>query len=362
MKIWVCYATAGSGHFRAAEAVYACLKENYPQIQARRVNILDHTNFLFANSYWRGYDFLISHLKFIWALGFRLSAFKPLCRVFNFFWRLNSSKFMQRLTKENPEIIIATHFFPADVAGYLKRNGRIDSRLVTIVTDFGVHTFWTQANSDAYLVGTNYTQQQLINHGINSDKIKVLGIPLRKGFSHAPSKDKGKREFSALLLTGAFGFPFIERIVEALFTEINLLVVCGKNQGLYKRLERKKYSGTRIFSFVEDIPSLMAQADCVITKPGGLSICESLAMERPMVFFGAIPGQEEINARVMQEYGCAITAKDLNSLIGIITDLKAHPEKLESMRASIRKIRKPNATDEICRYVSEATTYGAIAT
>jgi processive 1,2-diacylglycerol beta-glucosyltransferase len=346
----------GSGHRRAAEAVYHCLEKGYPELTVTLVDILDYTNFWFAKLYNHGYTLLVTHLKFIWAAGYHLSSFKCVRCFSNFFGRLNSSRFIKLLLKEQADIVLATHFFPAAIVAYLKGKAKIDSRLVTIMTDFCVHPLWVFKNCDDYIVGSDFTRNRLIDRGINQDKIRVLGIAISSGFSsrHQEEEEEEEEGLTALLVTGSFGFSLIEKVVGALYSKINLLVVCGNNQRLYNRLEQKRYIGVRLFGFTEDIPKLMSQADIIITKPGGLTIAEALVMELPLIFIGSIPGQETENARILESYGCAIDARNLKSLKDIIISLKAHPERLDSIRGNIKKIRKPNATEEICRYVKRS--------
>ena len=50
----------------------------------------------------------------------------------------------------------------------------------------------------------------------------------------------------------------------------------------------------------------MEAADLLITKPGGLTSSEALAMKRlPMLITHPIPGQEERNARYLLKQGVA---------------------------------------------------------
>jgi processive 1,2-diacylglycerol beta-glucosyltransferase len=58
----------------------------------------------------------------------------------------------------------------------------------------------------------------------------------------------------------------------------------------------------------------MAAADCLIGKPGGLTISEALARGLPMVIVNPIPGQEERNADYLLEEGAAIRGNNLPAL------------------------------------------------
>ncbi|MFH1678537.1 MAG: glycosyltransferase [Candidatus Omnitrophota bacterium] len=359
MKIIISYASAGSGHFRAALAIYHCLKEIRPGLNILLADNLKYANPLFAKIYTLGYTILVTRFKFAWAVAFWITSVKFFCCILNLICRLNCRKFINFLLEEQPDIIFTTHFLPAGIVDYLKQKGKIDSRLLTVITDFGLHPLWVLKNCGDYFVASEYTRNCLIRRGVGPENIKVSGIPIDSSFStgtppflhRSASSGKERAGLTVLLVTGSFGFALIEKAVKALYSRVNILAVCGKNQRLYDKLKRKRYPGVDLFGFTEDMHALMSRSDIIITKPGGLTIAEALAMQLPMVFIGGIPGQETENARILEDCGCAINAKDLKSLKGLIIDLKRNPEKLCLMRDNIRKIRKPDATGDICRYV-----------
>jgi processive 1,2-diacylglycerol beta-glucosyltransferase len=263
------------------------------------------------------------------------------------------------LIAANPDIIVATHFLPIGIAGFLKKRHKINSRLICIITDFDVHPLWVIEKIDQYIVGCPITAAQLNGFGISNDKIKIMGIPVDGKFSENIEKEGiykklnlEKNKFTVLILTAAFGFGPIEEIVNLLYRQVQILVVCGRNTGLYRRLAAKKYNSVRIFGLVDNIEELMAAAHLVITKPGGLTIAESLAMERPMIFFRAIYGQETKNAEILENYGVGINTKNLIDIREAVLNYKNSPQRLDAVKEKIRKIKKPNATREICAWLT----------
>lgn len=59
----------------------------------------------------------------------------------------------------------------------------------------------------------------------------------------------------------------------------------------------------RAIGFTGEMEKLMAAADLVVTKPGGLTISRCLALGRPMLLASPIPGREEHNAGYTMEEG-----------------------------------------------------------
>ncbi|MBF0489131.1 MAG: hypothetical protein HQL15_00750 [Candidatus Omnitrophica bacterium] len=104
-----------------------------------------------------------------------------------------------------------------------------------------------------------------------------------------------------------------------------------------------------ILGLVHNMPELMAASDVMVTKPGGLSIAESLVKKLPLVFFSAIPGQETGNIKVLKSYEVATDQGDLKEIVQKVDDLNANPETCERLRQKIELLSKPNAVKDIIK-------------
>lgn len=241
MKVLIVYASSGAGHRRAAEAIYDYLKDNHPDLGLKIVDVLDKTNALFRFDYTVGYSFLIRYAVSLWRFAFWLTEFKlfrflssPIATFVN---NINSISFIRYLIRENPDVIVSTHFLPSDIAALLKRNHKIKSKLVTVITDFGVHPYWVARGTDLYIVASDFTKERLLKEGVSLKMIKVFGLPFHPKFlkqfdrialSEKIGIDPGK--FTALLMTGSFGIGPLEKIAELLSPKIQVLVVCASNK------------------------------------------------------------------------------------------------------------------------------------
>jgi len=358
MKILVTYASAGSGHFRAAEAVYDYFKERSPDLELKLVDVLGHSNNLFKKIYNSGYVFLVRYLPIIWAIGFSITCAKfmqPIIRwIFLPVTLLNTKRFTRLLVQESPEFIISTHFLASEIAAFLKRNQKINSKIVTVITDFGVHPFWIQEGTDFYIVASDITRAKLASRGISEEKIKVLGIPVHPGFSKQGEKNELRRKlniegnkFTVLVLTGSFGIGPLEKIVEMLHRDAQVLVVCARNKKLFLKLKNKNYPQVKVFGFVDEIYDFMSISDIVITKPGGLTVSELLVMGLVPIFISAIPGQETENVKALGIYGIGALVKNASEARDKVLDYKLNPEKLKQARENIQLIRKPNTLEDL---------------
>jgi processive 1,2-diacylglycerol beta-glucosyltransferase len=154
-----------------------------------------------------------------------------------------------------------------------------------------------------------------------------------------------------LLITGSFGIGPLERIAESLSPAVQVVVVCARNQRLYRRLTARGLANVKVFGFVDFVEDLMAAADLIITKPGGLTVSETLSMELPPLFISAIYGQETENARFIAGERAGMVVPRISGIRDMVFDFKDHPEKLQVLKQNISRIRKPFASRDVCEYV-----------
>jgi len=362
MKVLIIHASAGAGHRRAAEAIYNYLKTHAPDMELELLDSLDKTNALFKFDYTKGYSFLVHYATVLWHWAFLVTDSKFLrpvsrgiARIIN---RINCQRLIRYFIQENPDVIVSTHFLPSELAADLKKKRKISSKLITIITDYGVHPFWICPGTDFYVVASDFTKERLMLEGIETEKIKVLGLPFdpkflrhfdRRVLCHKLGIDHKK--FTVLLMTGSFGLGPLEEIVEALYKDCQVLVVCAANKKLYKRLLKKNLENVRVFSFVSNAEELMAASQVIITKPGGSTITEVLIMELPVLFVSAIPGQETANVQALAEYGIGVSPKNVGEIRNLVLDLKDNPQKIIQLKQKIREIQKPFACKELASVI-----------
>lgn len=134
-----------------------------------------------------------------------------------------------------------------------------------------------------------------------------------------------------------------------------------KEDLLESALIQKLYRGsgkakpTKLLYFVSDVNKYMSIADLIITKPGGLTVSESLASSLPMAIFKAFPGQEEENADFLLRHNMAIRLPKGRECRAAVEDLLLHPEKLESMKTACRAFFKEQSAGNIYKLIQQLT-------
>src|SRR6185369_807706 len=107
---------------------------------------------------------------------------------------------------------------------------------------------------------------------------------------------------------------------------------------------------TRVLGFASNMHELMTVADLILTKPGGLTSSEALALGKPLFILDPIPGQEAANSDFLLERGAAVKVnrvEDLPFRVGQLLGSK----KLGEMAKAAKALGRMKAAEEICRAV-----------
>ncbi len=361
-KILILYASAGHGHEKAAKAVAeACAARGGLRVDC--VDVLKHTSFGFGARYRGLYLFLIQSMPWVWGFFYYFADIPFLYFILGPVRRLNNHFFasgVEKLVMESSaDVVISAHFMGCEVTAHLKKKGRTNAKLVTIVTDYLPHTFWIEAATDRYCVASDETKRDLERRGVPAENIVVTGIPIEAKFSSASPRETVRKAmglspsvFTVLLTSGGAGVVLLESLVDSLAIQeppLQLLVVCGTNAKMRERLQQKhqERSNIRLFGFVDNIQELMSAADLVVGKGGGLTITESLAMARPMVLTGAVPGQETRNVVVMVRKGAASRANALVQVVAAISKYRTDAAFYQKTLRVIEAVRRPKAADGV---------------
>jgi processive 1,2-diacylglycerol beta-glucosyltransferase len=359
-KILILYATAGSGHKKAAEAIFHEAKSRHQDIHT--ADVVKYMPFLVRKIYSDGYTFVISHLPWLWAIMYRLSDSPRLSwvnvRLRRFIDVMACGPFVRFLLEENPDIIISTQFLASEIAAYAKIKKGLKARIITVVTDYGVHNFWVNPGTDLYCAAAPSTKDILVKKGVGESQIVVTGIPLDGKFLHVDEpatihRKLGTKEglFTVLVATGGIGIGPIADIADKLKDDAQLLVVCGHNKKLYRTLVDMKHPHIKAFGFVDNMQELMRVSDIMVTKAGGLSVTEALNMTLPMILFCLLPGQETINANMMQALGAGKIVSGLGDIEKEVLDFKEDIQKLNAFRAGCRALARPRSSEDIVNLI-----------
>ena len=374
-KVLLLSASAGAGHVRAADAIEKAFKEveNGEGREVQHLDILNYTNKVFRHLYSKAYIDLVNKLPEVpgWVYDKLDKPWKNERRRLALD-KLNTRPLVKLLREYQPDLIVCTHFLPAEIVSWLKAKERLASRQVIIVTDFDVHAMWLVHHYEHYFVALDEARAYLEALGIPASKITVSGIPIDPVFAKQKDKQAMRAKhglepdrMTILLSAGGFGVGSVDALIGSLLSmkhRVQVVAICGRNEELKKRLTRMaarpKPDATVLlkpFGYTKEMDELMTASDIVLGKPGGLTTSEALAKGLVFVIVNPIPGQEERNSDHLLEGAVGIRCNNLPVLSYKLDKLLADPKRFATMQANARSMARPNAATEIvehCLHIS----------
>lgn len=362
--ILILSASYGGGHNQVAKALTQALKMQDPAIRIITVDYCDLLVPLLTRLSQFSYTQSLRHFPVGYALYYQATGkISP-----DSFWqrrlnRMGYSELILLVNRLKPKMIISTFPLPAGVLSEMKESGELNVPIVTVITDYCVHSQWIHPYTDMYLVGSAEMVDGLVERGIPSAKIAVTGIPVLPYFCEKYDPERVKAEYGIrpqekLVLfmggsEGVFGSFRFSHILKDLPPEVTALVITGSNQELYEKLVAvsEKYSNIKPVRYVENVAALMEAADVLVTKAGGITVSEALAKQLPMVIYKPNPGQEEANANYLWRHRVAIIANGERRIKSAIYRLVTDARFRQRLSRRCEELGKPDAALRCARII-----------
>ncbi|HEY7115999.1 MAG TPA: glycosyltransferase [Tepidisphaeraceae bacterium] len=371
-QILVLSAAVGAGHLRAAQAVELALKETAPPgTRVENVDVLTLTNALFRKVYGTAYLDLVNKAPHVLGYFYDMmdrprrpdSSRDALRRAVE---KLNLRKLESFLLDTPWDLIVNTHFLPAEIIAGLRKKRRLTVPQMTVTTDFETHRLWVNTPCDHYTTATDEGKAYLVHWGVPDENVTVTGIPIHPVFAREKPRNEVLRRQGiggdrpvVLQLAGGFGVGPVEQLFKglcAIETPLEIVVVCGKNQKLQTRLQKIQpppRHAAKILGFTTDMDELLCAADLVLSKPGGLTTSEILARGAAFAIVNPIPGQESRNSDYLLENGAAVKINNLATMSLKLGPLLADPKRLERLKENAKKLGRPRAAYDVAQIALE---------
>ena len=364
-------APIGSGHRLAAEALREALSEQ-ADVEVVHGNVFDFFPHFLGSTFLRTYLWILGCCPWLYELAYKWgnkqSGSLWLRGLINRSLALLGSSYLQRV---RPDAVIATHATPAGIMCYYKEK-HPGIFLGAVVTDFTVHKWWLCNGVDAYFVADARLKEKITV----PMQVQAFGIPLRQDFRRFDSFDYDacrkqygwtSEERVCLVMGGGEGLLPMEEILLALqkksIAGLRLVAITGNNAKLEQKL-RERFgvaAGAReqnvagsatpieIYGFRQDVPQLLAGADMIIAKAGGLTCAEVLATGLELFIYKPLPGQERGNAAFLEQY---YQAKVCDGLEQLVQAVAAASSKKEAKRGK-KPLGNRLAAMQIAEFVLE---------
>jgi processive 1,2-diacylglycerol beta-glucosyltransferase len=369
MRVFIATVSAGAGHSQAAAALEEAWRVERSQDAVTRLDVLDFVPKLYRKLYQKSYVRLVERAPDLWSYVFKKTDnpvwVRKLTRVRRTLAKWRSARFIRQMRSFKPDVVLCTHYMPLEIVGRLKAKGRgrFVPLTVSVVTDFEAHALWMEPGVDLYCVAAEETKARLVARGAPTENVLVTGIPIARKFSMPVDPVPVRRRMGLrddlpvlLVLGGGLGLGPVADILgelNKLATAVQVVVVCGRNEPLRRELAAQEHRHpTHVLGFVTCMHEIMAVADLVLTKPGGLTTSEALAMGKPLFVLNPIPGQEAANSDFLLEHGAAAKANRIEDLPFRLEKLLGSTKLAELARAA-KALGQRDAATAICKAALE---------
>lgn len=352
----------GHGHNQVARALSTQLAE-----QGHTAQIIDALEFVspfFSKVLLESYLTMLRYTPHIYGRLYQMTEEPPKFDFALFVNKLLSRGFKKLVARLKPDVIVCTHPFPTGLMSAFKTKLGLDLPLVAVMTDYTVHNLWIHPTVDCYITPCSRLDYLFKIIGVPDEKVMPLGIPIRPVFAKPPTKARARRTLGLYnkptlsVMGGGLGMGTSPEFVQALdqyLRDSQILIITGKNDTIYAQLQQITFNNTvSIYGYVDNIEVHMAAADLLVTKPGGVTASEALALGLPMAFTSPIPGQEWRNSTFLAEQLVAVQF-DVSTLAYKVADLLSDHLRLSCMSKLAKALSTPNSTRDVVALLESIT-------
>jgi UDP-N-acetylglucosamine:LPS N-acetylglucosamine transferase len=368
VRVQIVSSRVGGGHQSVAEALrQALVSLPEPDLHVWVDDLyLQHARFPATRFPW-AYATITRRSPWLWRSIFNVTNRPPSGPRFNWVGDVVGGPSLRRLiTERRPDAVVTV--LPGTtgfVARSVMRSG-VPANVEVVVTDWAdVHLGWASTFPAQYTVPTENAALTLTSVGIDAAAVDVRGFLVREQFARVERGSEARRaardrlglphdRLLILAMVGAEGSPAALahlRAVARTPLDANLLVVCGRNRRLYRRVERLARAHEVVntlvpIGFVEQIADLMVASDVLLTKAGAVTLAEAFCCGLPVLAFDPLPGQEEGNVRYVAERGAAELAASPAQLAALAVELRWSPARRAALAEQGRTLASPRAALE----------------
>ena len=361
MHILILTGKFGMGHWSASQSLRLQLLSAFPGAEVDVEDFFAYALPDASETLYKCFSLLVTRGSGLYNLYYKATDLAAPLRARPPLEDLFQDKLGELLWERRPDAVIATHPFCAQLVSDYKEEVGSDLPLVTCITDLSSHSEWLHPGTDCYLVGSRSIRDALTAKGVEPGRVHVTGIPVRPQFQ--PSAGRGSRPGGdgtrrLLIMGGGLGMlprrsGFYEALNALPGTETTLLT--GHNRKLYEKLAGR-YPHIQVVGFTDRVYDYMAQADLMLSKPGGITLFETIFSELPMLAWEPTLQQERDNARFLVRRGIGrVAPREPEGCLEAVRGLLYDDPALAAMRAHMRALKGELEAQSLERIVSALT-------
>ncbi len=363
MRVLILTVTAGQGHNQVAKSLYEYLQNE--GAEAMYLDALEYINPVLKDLVSYGYLMSVKELPKVYGKAYRMAEKRDPDGKDSKFIKISntilSGKLVKFVGEYMPDVIVCTHVFAAVLINYI--SDKIDKNIKTvgIITDFAIHPYWEDTTADYYITANEMLNNQAKMRGIDTSKLVPVGIPINPKFAERTDKRTARKRLgipdirTVLVMSGSMGYGKILSLMERLDmseAEFQIISVCGRNERLKNEIDETRFfHNVYNYGYSDMIDVFMDAADCIVTKPGGLTTSEALAKGLPMIMANPIPGQEDRNVEFLLNNGAALKVSKTFPIDEALYQLFNNSERRKTISEILTFLGKPNAMRDCVDFI-----------
>jgi 1,2-diacylglycerol 3-beta-galactosyltransferase len=358
----------GGGHRSAAEAIEQALKQKYGA-ENMQITLVD----VFRECRWplnkmpEFYPWLIKRSASLWGIGYHIANTRPMYAVNKRMMYRSNRERLRNVVKNHPaDVVVSVHSMITPPMMYAYQTFDTRPPVITVVTDLvSTPRYWYDQRVDFTFLPTPAAYERGIKHGMDTEKMEVVGLPVHPHFTKLRERAVIRQEHgwdqnlpTILMVAGGDGVGTLQqtaKAIDALKLKCQLVIITGKNASLKERLEGMTWNQpTHIYGFSRDMYDKMTASDLLVTKAGPATISEAFITGLPVILSGRIPGQEDGNVWHVVNNDAGVYANSPQKVAHTVAEWLANDgEKLIERKASASKLANPDAVWKIADAVWE---------
>lgn len=257
----------------------------------------------------------------------------------------------QYLRKGRFDAVVTPHVFPAEMLTRLCRKYGRTKPFYFIATDYTCSPCVDEITPDCWVIPDRRLIPEFTERDIPEERLLPLGIPTAPAMATHMEKTIARRLLHLpqqgemiLVMSGSIGCGPMTRLALKLLNRLPkdayVVVICGKNKGDLKELQRYAKWRSRLYpvGFTDRMDLYYSAADMAVGKPGGLSCTELAQKGVPAVLMLTVPGCESRNLEFFTQYGMALGTNSVRDTVLAVRRLLNDPPMRARMTEAQRSI------------------------
>lgn len=362
MRFLILSANTGGGHNAAAYAIQEEL--NRRGIESDVEDCLRFISEKTSDFISWGHSYLYKHLPRVFGHAYRMEENHSSQFIYDSI-SLGASKYHAFITERDYQAVICVHVFSSTLVTEEQRRFGKTLPHFFVATDYTSSPGAGEAEADAWLIPDEELIEEFVLCGAPRERVFATGIPIRRAFTQRFDKSQAREELGlptdgriVLMCCGSIGCGKMNRIVPefagSLPEDCTLVVICGNNEKLYDQLVKDAPPRVVPVGFTDKIAQYMVSADVCLSKPGGLSTTELLAIGVPSVLVLVVPGCESRNMAFITGKGLAIGTEGWECAAERALELLKDSAKLTELRRKLQEYNGGHGAENIADFIEDA--------